>query len=103
MKKITNFLNKPPVKRIFGICMTLMIVCCSVLPTCFAAEVTDVSPADAGKQVFDSMHEVLNFTTILSVIAVALGAALAIFLGWWAIRKVSRMVMNAFSKGKVSV
>lgn len=103
MKKITNLLNKPQIKRIFGICMTLMIVCCSVLPSCFAADVSDISPADAGKQVFDSMHEVLNFQTILSIVAVALGAALAIFLGWWAIRKVSRMVMNAFSKGKVSV
>lgn len=103
MKKLSNFLKNTKVKRIFGICMSLMVVCCSVLPTCFAADVSDVSPADAGKQVFESMHEVLNFTTILSIIAVALGASLAIFLGWWAVRKVSRMIMNAFSKGKVSV
>lgn len=86
----------------------MMCVCMALFGSCLmlsasAVDTSDPTPVEAAQQVFSTMHESLNFTTILGVIAVALGAAVAVFLGWWAIRKVTRMIMNAFSKGKVSV
>lgn len=84
-------------------CLSMLLVGSCFCLSAFAADTSEPTPAEAAQQVFESMHSQLNFTTILSIVAVALGAALAIFLGWWAIRKVSKMVMNAFSKGKVSV
>lgn len=72
--------------------------------TAFAAEpVSDVAPQEAAQQVFGFMSQQLNFTTILSVLGVVIGAALAMVLGWWAIRKISRALMKAFTKGKMSI
>ena len=65
--------------------------------------VTMIAPEAAATEVFNSLITSLNFETVLSVIGVGLGAAVSIFLGWWAIRKVSGMVFKAFRKGKVSV
>lgn len=70
----------------------------------FAEEpVSDVAPQAAAQQIFGFMSKQLNFTTILSVLGVVIGAALAMVLGWWAIRKISRALMKAFTKGKLSV
>ena len=94
-------------KRILCICGCLLVfanlLCVSAFAAPAADTVSEPTPAEAAQEVFNTMHGTFNFTNILSIIGVALGAALAIFIGWWAIRKVSKMVMNAFSKGKVSV
>ena len=104
MKFFQKLANNAKIKKVFATAMCLMVVGCTMVPmACAADTVVDKTPAECATQVFESMHSVLNFTTILEVIAVALSAALAIFLGWWAIRKVARMVLNAFSRGKVSV
>ncbi len=104
MTAIKKLANNRKFKKLFASCMCLMIVACSMIPLASAADtVVDKTPAECATEVFNTMHSVLNFTTILEVIAVALAAALAIYLGWWAIRKVARMVLNAFSRGKVSV
>ena len=104
MKFFRKLANNAKAKKIFATAMCLMVGVCSMIPMASAADtVVDKTPAECATQVFESMHSVLNFTTILEVIAVALSASLAIFLGWWAIRKVARMVLNAFSRGKVSV
>lgn len=104
MTAVKKLANNRKFKKLFAICTCFMIVACSMIPMASAVDtVVDKTPAECATEVFNTMHSVLNFTTILEVIAVALAAALAIFLGWWAIRKVARMVLNAFSRGKVSV
>ena len=65
--------------------------------------VTMMAPEEAATQVFNTLITQLNFETVLAVIGVGLGAAVGIFLGWWAIRKVSGMTFKAFRKGKVSI
>lgn len=104
LKRMQNVANNPKVKK-FGALLMCMMICCSMFVVMAAAEgtVTEPSPAEAATQVFNTIYEQLNFTTILSVIAVALSAALSIYLGWWAIRKVSRMVFGAFERGRVRV
>ena len=104
IKRMQNVANNPKVKK-FGALLMCMMICCSMFcVSAFAADaVTEPTPSEAATQVFETIHAQLNFTTILSVIAVALSAALSIYLGWWAIRKVSRMVFGAFERGRVRV
>lgn len=106
LKRIQNVANNPKVKK-FGALLMCMMICCSMFAvSAFAvdgAAVVDMLPDAAAQEVFDAIHAQLNFTTILSVISVALSAALSIYLGWWAIRKVARMVFGAFERGRVRV
>ena len=105
LKRMQNVANNPKVKK-FGALLMCLMICCTMFVVMAAAEgtaVTEPTPAEAATQVFNTIHEQLNFTTILSVIAVALSAALSIYLGWWATRKVSRMVFGAFERGRVRV
>ena len=106
LKRMQNVANNPKVKK-FGALLMCMMICCSMFClSAFAADgvpTSEPTPSEAATQVFETIHAQLNFTTILSVIAVALSAALSIYLGWWAIRKVSRMVFGAFERGRVRV
>lgn len=63
--------------------------------------VTMMAPEAAATEVFNTLITSLNFETVLAVIGVGLGASVGIFLGWWATRKVTSMVIRAFKKGKV--
>ncbi len=105
MKRLQNVANNPKVKK-FGALLMCAMICCSMFVVMAAAEgavTTDITPSEAATEVFNTIHAQLNFRTILDVIAVALSAALSIYLGWWAIRKVARMVFGAFERGRVRV
>lgn len=103
-KKLTDKLQKNPKAKKLLMGTFAVVMCMTMLaPAAFAeGEVTQMAPDAAATQVFGMLTEQLNFSTILSVIGVALGAALGIYLSWWAVRKVSKMVMDAFAKRKVS-
>lgn len=102
--KIRKLFSNPKLKKAVMISSCMALMACVMIPFASAADATsEPTPAEAATQIFSAIHAELNFTTILSVLAVAVGAALSIFLGWWAIRKVTRMVMSAFSKGKISI
>lgn len=102
MKKVKAFWRKNRRKVMSVICAVMVLVMSCV--TAFAVDTSGtadpVSPDGAAKQVFDIVKTQMNLTTILSVLGVALLAALGMVLGWWAIRKVYRMLLNAFTKGK---
>ena len=105
-KKLQNVANSKKLKKFGAIFMVAMMCCVMLVPMASAVNGTATSeptPAEAATQVFNAIHAQLNFTVILEVIAVALGAALSIYLGWWAIRKISRMVFGAFERGRVRV
>ena len=59
--------------------------------------VTMMAPESAAGEVFSMLTQQINFETILAVLGVSLGAGLALFLGWWAIRKISGMVFRSFN------
>lgn len=103
MNKIKSFFKGKIFKKILCVGCVLMIVMCSSV-VCFAAEGTtpvDKTPKEVASEVFTFLAQQLNFTTILSVIGVTISAALAMVLGWWAIRKVANALMTAFSRGKL--
>ena len=104
MNKIRKFFHNPKMKKVVAVCMSVCVMVMSAV-TCFAADetVTDISPEEAASQVFTMMRAQLNFTTILAVLGVVIGASLAMVLGWWAIRKTSGGLMAAFKKGKMKI
>lgn len=104
LKSIKSLAMSPKAKKLFAICMCLCI--CMMSLSCFASAVdttTDLTPKAAAESIFQTMYSLITVSTIVEVIGVALAAAIGIFLAWWAIRKVARMVITAFSKGKISV
>lgn len=56
---------------------------------------------------FTSVLEVLqsqiSVSTIVGVLGVAAGAAVGLAFMWWGVRKLTRVLMSAFKKGKVSL
>lgn len=100
VKKVQSFGRVYGRKFMCLFCVVLMLVLGCV--TAFAAEGTSdaVTPSGAATQVFDIVKTQMNMTTILSVLGVALLAALGMVLGWWAIRKVYSMLLRAFTKGR---
>lgn len=99
MKKI--FKSKA-FKKVFGICAAVVSAVMMALPAS-AADVDASAAVSAVSSAFGDVTSVINVTNILSAIGIALGASVVLFFFWWGLRKVIRMVMSAFKKGKVSV
>ncbi len=93
----------PKLKKALSVTMCLVIGMCMMVPACFAADTVDLTPEQAATQIFQTCNDLFSIQTIVTVIGIALAAAIGIFLAWWAIRKVVRMVVKAFTKGKISV
>ena len=74
---------------------------------CASAEVSGApTPTDvtAGVEtVTSSILSNFTITQIAGIIAIPIGACIALMLFWWGARKVKKMVMSAFTKGKLSV
>lgn len=73
--------------------------------TAFAAgeTVTPQEAIDAAKSVQSSVTAVLNITAIAAILAAVLGPATLLFLAWWGVRKVVKVTVNAFARGKLSI
>ena len=87
----------PAVKRVLVVSACLCVCMCMMLCFASAVDTTEVSEptyASAAETVFDSVHAVINFNNILAIIGVALGAEATLFMLWWGIRKVIRLVNN---------
>lgn len=44
----------------------------------------------------------ISVTTVIGVVAGAIGAAIGLVFMWWGVRKLIRVIMSAFRKGKLS-
>ncbi len=63
---------------------------------------TSISSADF-KSVIDNLQAQISVSTIVEVLAVAAGVAVGLAFMWWGVRKLTRVLMSAFKKGKVSL
>lgn len=52
--------------------------------------------------IMESITGAVSMGDIIAVVGVALGFGLTFFLGWFGIRKVSRMALGAIKSGKIS-
>lgn len=68
--------------------------------TAFAEDTQAVAGA---KELLSAATSELNLTNIVAILSAGIGVVIALYLGWWGARKLVRMLVNAFSKGKVSL
>lgn len=53
--------------------------------------------------IWEAISGTLTANNIVGIIAGAAGACVALVFLWWAARKVTKMIMGAFRKGRLSV
>lgn len=52
--------------------------------------------------VLNAITAQISVTTVIAVVAGAVTAAIGLVFMWWGIRKLTRVLMSAFRKGKLS-
>ena len=65
-------------------------------------DVTTISTTDF-QSVLNALTGQISVSTVVGVLAVAAGAAVGLAFMWWGVRKLVRVLMAAFKKGKVSL
>ena len=70
-----------------------------------SAFATDGTPeaVSAAKSLLETATGTLNTGNIVAIVGAGIGAVIGLFLAWWGARKLVRMLMGAFKKGKVSL
>lgn len=63
---------------------------------------TAVSSADWAS-VLSAMTSQISVSTVVAVLASTTGAAIGLVFMWWGVRKLARVLMSAFRRGKLSV
>lgn len=53
--------------------------------------------------VLTALQGQISVSTVVEVLAVAAGAAVGLAFMWWGVRKLAKVLMSAFRKGKVSL
>lgn len=53
--------------------------------------------------VLTALQNQISVASIVEVLAVLTGAAVGLAFTWWGVRKLVRVIMSAFKKGKVSL
>lgn len=66
------------------------------------AEFTAVTTSDF-QSIITALQQQVSVTTVVGVIAAGMAACVGLAFMWWGVRKLVRMIMAAFKKGKVSV
>lgn len=68
----------------------------------YLAEVQAITSTDF-MSVIEALQNQISVSTVVGVLAVAAGAAVGLAFMWWGVRKLTRVLMSAFKKGKVSL
>lgn len=108
-----KFFKSKKAKKILAVVsavvISLMSFCCLAFAT--DATTTVTSPADldgddavaAAQTLFNQVAGVLNFANIAKVLGIGIAAVIGIWLAWWGLRKLVRMLVNVIRKGKLSL
>lgn len=65
-------------------------------------DVTAITATDF-TSVLSVLQEQISVSTVVGVLGVAAGAAVGLAFMWWGVRKLVKVLMSAFKKGKVSL
>lgn len=66
------------------------------------AAFTAVTTSDF-QSIISALEQQVSVSTVVGVIAAGMAACVGLAFMWWGVRKLVRMIMAAFKKGKVSV
>lgn len=53
--------------------------------------------------VLTALQNQISVATVVEVLAVLAGSAVGLAFMWWGVRKLTKVIMSAFKKGKVSL
>lgn len=67
------------------------------------AEAAAVITSSDFSSVLTALQGQISVSTVVEVLAVVVGACVGLAFMWWGVRKVARMVMSAFKKGRISL
>lgn len=70
-------------------------------PILMAADVTSTVSYSDFSSVINAISAELNVSTVTGVLAAAIPVCIGLVFMWWGVRKVSRMLMGAFKKGRL--
>lgn len=65
-------------------------------------ETTAIS-SSAFTSVLSALQQQISVATVVEVLVVLAGATVGLAFMWWGVRKLTRALMSAFKKGKVSM
>ena len=91
-------------KKYFGLFLAVMMVA-MMTTVAFAtdgATATPVGPSDYAS-ILTAMTAQISVSTIVTVLAAAITAAIGFVFLWWAVRKLLSTFFSGFRKGKASV
>ena len=98
--------NKQVMKRVGSLLCAFAILAISMV-ACFADGAatggTGSEAVSAVQSVFTNVTGTINISNIVSILAIVVGACVGLVLMWFGIRKVIKIIMGAFRKGKISV
>lgn len=97
-KKLKSLLSKP-IAKVAAFAGALSSGVAGAMSVHAADAVTD--GAQAAQTLLGKMAETLNLTNMVTIITAGIGAVLALYLGWWGARKLTRMLMGVFNKGRI--
>lgn len=93
---------KKKFKALLGVFACVMAIACMAVPV-MAADGATVATADDFKTIMDSVTTQVNIANIVGIIASIIVVCIGLVFFWWGLRKVIKMLMGAFKKGKLSV
>lgn len=87
------------------LCMLLCSFCFGAFASESGAETVTLTPdaaIDAAENIFGQITQTVNFANIAKVLGIGLGAVLGIWLAWWGIRKLFRMLQGVINGRGIS-
>lgn len=89
-------------KRILVSAMLIMVLVAALAVPSFAAETTPITYTDF-EPVITAMQGQISVSTVVQILAAAIGICIGLVFMWWGARKVTGMFMAAFKKGKIKI
>lgn len=95
--------NKRLFKRVGSLLCAFAILAVSMV-ACFAdGASTGTEAVSAVQTVFTNVTGTINISNVVAILGIVVGACVGLVLMWFGIRKVIKIIMGAFRKGKISV
>lgn len=89
--------------KVTVVMMMCLVLSMALTPAFATGSTVETVGASVFEPVVDAITAQITPTSVVAIVAGVIGASIGLVFMWWAVRKVSRAVMGAFRKGKLSV
>lgn len=89
-------------RKIVGVCSAVSVAAMTAI-TSFAAEGDPTFTVSDISTVLNPVKSQFTFTNIASILALVVGSAAVLVLGWFGVRKVISVIQTAIKRGRLKV